>query len=342
MLLALGNFLPKMWDWVNDLFRMKFRILKRILLPLIWFGSGVIPLFAQGDGPRSYLLAPKGVTGINVKWLGMTGNLIPSGSVLVPGAKITADIFPITLFHTFSIEGRFAQVFFMVPPGSSTAKATIGPPIGPIPVNELATSGTSDGFMAFKLGLLGTPALDIRTFVSSEMKFSLFGEIRYWYSGSHSAEKLFNLGTNRGTFQMGLPMAIPLNKIRAKATWLEVAPSLQIFSANTDPGRGSSTSKIEQKPMLILENHLSHNFNPKFWGLLNLRFQTGGQTAADGVKDSNSITAIGGGAGFGYQLIPALGFEIDYSSVLLSQNKLKGNMLRMSLIFTYANLKKEN
>ncbi|GMQ26734.1 hypothetical protein Aoki45_34170 [Algoriphagus sp. oki45] len=319
---------------------MKVRYLKTFLFLTFCLMGGTNALFAQGDGPRSYLLSPKGVTGINVKWLGMSGNLIPSGSVLVPGAKITADIFPITLFHTFSVKGRFAQVFFMVPPGSSTARATIGPPIGPIPVNELSASGTSDGFFAFKLGLLGAPALDVQTFVTSDMKFSLFGELRFWYSGTYTSEKLFNLGTNRGTFQLGLPMAIPLNKIRAKATWLEIAPSLQIFSANTDPARGSSTSRIEQKPMLILENHLSHNFNPKFWGLLNLRFQTGGQTSADGVKDENSVTALGGGVGFGYQLLPPLGFEVDYGGVLLSQNELKGNMLRMSLIFTYVNLKK--
>ena len=109
-----------------------------------------IQSFAQGDGPRAYLLAPKGVTGINVKWMNMGGNLIPSGSVLIPGADISANIFPTTIFHTFSIGGRFAQVYGMIPKGSSTAKARIGPPIGPVPVNEISAKGISDGFLAFK------------------------------------------------------------------------------------------------------------------------------------------------------------------------------------------------
>ncbi|MGL6268773.1 MAG: hypothetical protein ACRC2O_12655, partial [Chitinophagaceae bacterium] len=75
-------------------------------------------VFAQGDGPRSYLLAPKGVTGINAKWLNLSQNLIPAGTALIPGAEIKVDVFPVTLFHTFSLGGRFAQVIGMVNPGS--------------------------------------------------------------------------------------------------------------------------------------------------------------------------------------------------------------------------------
>ena len=313
----------------------QFRSLIVLLLLTFSFQS-----FGQGDGPRAYLLAPKGVTGINVKWLSMGGNLIPSGSVLIPGADITATIFPTTIFHTFSIGGRFAQVFGMIPPGSSTAKARIGPPIGPIPVNEISASGNSDGFLAFKLGLVGAPALDVIAFSKSEMQFSLFGEFRYWYSGTYSSDDLFNLGTNRSILHFGLPMAIPLNRIRAKATWLEIAPAIQFFTDNKDPARSSTAQLVEQAPMFILESHLSHNFTPKFWAVANLRFQTGGQTSADGENDNNSMTALGGGLGIGYQLLAPLGLEMDYGGVLSSTEALKGNMLRVSVVFTYADLKK--
>jgi hypothetical protein len=172
------------------------------------------------------------------------------------------------------------------------------------------------------------------------MQFSLFGEFRYWFSGSYDADKLFNLGTNRSIFQFGLPMAIPLNKNRSRATWLEVAPAIQFFTDNKEPARSSSANIVEQKPMLVIENHLSHNFTPKLWAVANLRFQYGGQTMADGVADDNKVTALGGGVGMGYQLLPALGLEADYGSVLIGINEMKGNMLRVSAVFTYANLKK--
>jgi hypothetical protein len=38
--------------------------------------------WAQGDGPRSFLLSPKGVTDINAKWLSLSQNLIPAAPAL--------------------------------------------------------------------------------------------------------------------------------------------------------------------------------------------------------------------------------------------------------------------
>ncbi|MBK9288724.1 MAG: hypothetical protein IPN38_13805 [Flavobacteriales bacterium] len=67
------------------------------------------------------------------------------------------------------------------------------------------------------------------------MRFSLFGDVRYWYTGTYDSGKLFNLGTGRPTLQLSTPMAIPLNKNRAHATWLEVVPTLQIHAKNNDP-----------------------------------------------------------------------------------------------------------
>lgn len=315
--------------------------MKKYIIGILWVGLATLGRsFAQGDGPRAYLLAPKGVTGVNVKWLNMDGNLIPSGTALIPGADIKANIFPVTLFHTFSLGGHLAQVFAMVPPGSSTAKARIGPPIGPVPNNKLDASGTSDGFVAAKIGLLGAPALDVISFAKSPMRFSLFGEFRFWFSGSYDAAKLFNLGTNRNILQFGLPMAIPLNRNRARATWLELAPALQVYTDNNNPARSSSAQKVEQKPMFIVESHLSHNFTPKLWVVGNARLQTGGETSADGVPDDNSVTGLGGGIGIGYQVLPPLSLAADYGWVFASTNQLRGNMLRVSIVFSYANVKK--
>lgn len=297
-------------------------------------------LMAQGDGPRSFLLSPKGVTGINAKWLSLNQNLIPAGTAMVPGADISVDVFPITLFHTFSLAGQQAQVYAMLNPGSATARAKIGPPIGPIPVNQLSANGLSDGLIGFKVGLKGAPALSVIDFMKSPMQFSLFADIRYWYSGSYSSDKLFNLGTNRATFQIGLPMAIPLNKKRNNATWLEISPSLKFFADNNDPARGSFAKKVEQAPLLVIENHISHNLTPKFWGTLGLRFQQGGRTTVDGVKEDNNMSIIGGGFGAGYQILTPVSLVADYGAVLIS-DQAKGTMFRISLIVAYANLKKK-
>jgi hypothetical protein len=300
---------------------------------------------AQGDGPHSYLLAPKNVSGISAKWLTLNQNIIPAGSALVPGADIDVSVFPTAIFHTFSLGGRFAQVLGMINPGSATASATYVPPSFPFPKTGLDASGISDGMFAFKLGLYGASALNAVEFAKAPMRFSLFGEARYWYSGTYESSKLFNLGTNRGTFQLIVPMAIPLNNNRAHATWLEIAPSISFFGANNDPSRnpvpGSrQVEKVTQAPLFIIENHLSHNFTPKFWVVGNLRFQQGGQTSADGVEDDNTMSILGGGAGLGYQVLPFMGAYADYGGIITGDNNAKSNMFRLSVTFTYLNKKK--
>jgi hypothetical protein len=318
-----------------NVFRL-FRSLAVTTIALLLIQSG---LYAQGDGPRAYLLAPKGVWGVNAKWLNLDQNIAPA-NVFVPGADISVDVFPITLFHTFSIKGRFSQVYFMLNPGTASATATEIPPELPIPQGTtLNASGFSDGLAGFKLGLIGAPAISVADFAKSPMQFSLFADARVWYSGSYESSKILNLGSNRFTFQFSAPMAIPLNKNRPRATWLEVAPSIEFFTANSDPSRGNSANEVTQSPLFIIENHLSHNFTSKLWAVANLRYQYGGETSADGVKDDNKMSILGGGLGMGYQVLKPLGIAADYGGVFLSASGAKGKMFRLSLVFTYANLK---
>jgi hypothetical protein len=288
------------------------------------------------------MLLPKGVTGVNARWLGMNQNLNPSGTILIPKAEIKINVFPITAFQTFSLGGRFAQVSVMVNPGSVTASAKEVPPVFPLPTTSVKASGLSDGFVAFKMGLMGTPAMDVPTFMKAPMRFSMFGEIRYWYSGTYDASKAVNLGTNRPSYQIGMPMAVPLNKNMAKATWLEISPSVFFFGANNEPPRGTFAKKIEQDMLFSLESHISHNFNPKFWVFANLLYRLGGQTTSDGREDDNAQNMLGGGAGIGYQFLPYLGGYADYGGILAGgPNDAKSTMFRVALSFTYAKLPKK-
>lgn len=320
--------------------------MKKSVLGIMLFSITLLftasPAIAQGDGPRSFMLLPKGVTGVNARWLGMNQNLNPSGTILIPKAEIKINVFPITAFQTFSLGGRFAQVSLMVNPGSVTASAKEVPPVLPLPTTSVTASGLSDGFVSFKMGLMGTPAMDVPTFMKAPMRFSMFGEIRYWYSGSYDASKAVNLGTNRPSYQIGLPVAIPLNKNMAKATWLEISPSLFLFGANNEPPRGTFAKKIEQDMLFSLESHISHNFNPKFWVFANLLYRLGGQTTSDGREDNNAQNMLGGGAGIGYQFLPYLGGYADYGGILAGgPNDAKSTMVRVALSFTYAKLPKK-
>ena len=312
--------------------------MKRILFTLIITLISFQFTFSQGDGPRAHLFSPIGVWAVNPKYLHLEQNLLPNGNILVENADITVDVFPTTFVHTFRLGEKFARVFAMVNPGSLRATATAVP--GSVK-EELNASGFSDGFIAFEYGLIGAPALNAIEFSQHIPQFSLNGFFKFWYSGSYNSNKLINLGTNRSTFEIGTTMAIPFHKEASQnATWLEIIPTVQFYAANNDPARSSTADKVEQKPLFILENHLTHNLNNKLWVGADFRYQVGGETKADGVPDDNNINILGGGLNLGYQINAPLSAFVGYDTILVGDNNAKSNMLRFSLVFAYVNLKK--
>lgn len=307
-----------------------------LTITLVIFSSQL--LFSQGDGPRSHLFAPTGVWAINPKYLHLEQNLLPNGNILVKDADITVDIFPTTFVHSFKIKNRLARVFVNINPGTLSAKINAAP----IAYEEdIYASGFSDGYVAFEMGLIGAPALNAIEFSQHQPQFSLTGIFKYWYSGTYDSEKLINLGTNRSTFELGSAMAIPFHKdISQNATWLEIMPSVQFYTPNNDPARSSTAQQVKQEPLFILENHLTHNFTKKLWAGIDLRYQLGGTTKADGVSDGNQINMLGGGLNVGYQISAPLSCFAGYDLILIGDNDIKSNMIRVSLVFAFVNLNK--
>lgn len=295
-------------------------------------------LYAQGDGPRAHLFAPKGVWAVNPKYLHLNQNLLPAGNILIEDLDISIDVFPTTFLHTFGIKNRLARVYAMINPGSFSARTDF---TDGIIEREFEASGFSDGFLAFEIGLVGAPAINAIQFSKHQPNFSLMAYFRYWYSGTYNSNDILNLGTNRSTLEIAAPMAIPFHKdVNDKATWLEIFSSVQFFTDNNDPARGTFTDKVTQDPLLIIESHLTHNFTKNLWLGIDLRFQYGGTTYADDISDDNLISALGGGISTGYQIIPALSGFIGYGTVLTGQNNISSDMLRLSLVFSYINLNK--
>jgi hypothetical protein len=312
--------------------------MRKILFAIILTAMVSQGLRAQGDGPRTFLLAPKGIWGVNPKPTFLDQNFLPSGDILIKNADLHISVVPVTLFHTFGIGNRFAQLMVNLNPGS--ASGSVETPQPGLPAPHVSASGFADGFVALKLGLIGAPALDILQFSKHKPAFSMNGYLRLWYSGTYDRKKPLNLGTHRTTFEFGLPMAIPFGGNPKRATWLEVFPSARFYTTNNSPTLVTQADNSHQLPLFLLENHLSHNFTDKFWAGVDLRFQYGGSLELDGVKQDNRINILGGGITAGYQIASFLSASANYGSILVGDNNARSNMLRISLLFVYANVKK--
>jgi len=297
---------------------------------------------AQGDGARMILWGPTGVTGVIPKWMSLNQNMTPA-NILVKDADLHINAFPITAIHNFGIAGRFAQVMVNAVPGNVTGTLLIPPTNSEVPTNVFAhANGFADGFIGFKLGLINQPALNVKEYATYQHKtFSMTSYTRIWYSGSYEKNEALNLGSNRFTFELGLPMNIYLSKKNPKRlTWLEVYPAIHLYTANTDPTTITRANKTEQLPLFSLENHLSHNFTTKFWASLDLRYQYGGELKVDDVKQDNKLNVLGGGATLGYQIIPPLGINISYGDVFNNPSNVEANMFKITAVFSYVNMKK--
>jgi hypothetical protein len=297
-----------------------------------------VQVLAQGDGPRTMLPSPTGIWGINPKPTFLNQNFLPSGDILIKDADINVNIFPTTFFHTFGIGGRFAQLMVMVNPGNAKGSVVPGSPGFPSP--EVKASGFGDGFVGLKVGLIGAPALNLMEFAKHTPAYSMNGYFRWWYSGTYDEKKPLNLGTHRSTFEFGLPMALPLSKNLKRQTWLEIFPSVRFYTANNNPTLITFADESKQKPLFLLENHLSHNFTDKFWAGVDLRYQLGGALKLDDVEQDNKVNILGGSISAGYQLMSFLSAGASYGGILAGDNDARSNMFRISVVFVYANTKK--
>jgi hypothetical protein len=121
------------------------------------------------------------------------------------------------------------RVYAMIPIALMTAKLDAGVSL---PKNSFSANGISDGFVVFETTIKGNPAMNVTEFAKATPTFTLNGLFKVWFSGSYDSDDLVNLGTNRTTFELDFPMAIPLSKYPTHMLWLETMPTVQLYTTN--------------------------------------------------------------------------------------------------------------
>ena len=124
-------------------------------------------------------------------------------------------------------------------------------------------------------------------------------------------------------------MVTPLGKTTA---W-ESANSVFLFTDNSDVfGKVDTRS---QDPVFVSENHLTHAFNPKWWGSIDLRWQIGGETHSDGVADDNRTNILGGGVTLGHAFNRHFSGYVGYGNILASSGNADEWMVRGQLVYSF-------
>lgn len=335
-----GLYQNKLKEMRKDILNTSMKIVFIVLLTSV-------STFAQGDGPRNLTWGPKGVTAVIPKWMSLHQNISP-GNILVKEAEFNINVFPITVVHNFDLGGRFAQVMLNAVPGSATGDGNFSDIKG-LPVSipsHIETSGFTDGFIGFKLGLVNAPALNAIEFAKHEQSLSMYLYTRLWYSGTYDAKKPLNLGTNRMSFEIGPVINKQFSDNPKRSTLFESYPALHLYGTNHSPSIGTSRTapffakETKQLPSFSWENHFSHNFTDKLWAAVSVRYQYGGALEVDGSKQDNTMNILGCGVAAGYQVLPMLAIHTGYSGIVAGDNGAHSDMFRVVAVFSYINMRR--
>jgi hypothetical protein len=287
------------------------------------------PSLGQDEGPRVYLLAPTGLNMIVPTYVNLSSDLNFSQDILIKRANINADTYVLSFMRYIGIRGHFAEVWITPIWGrvSGTAVTQLVPGL-----TQTTGPGLADPYIAFRIGVIGAPALEGTEFARYKQGFQLYALVgTYIPIGDYKSGLPLNLGTNRWAIRLGVPMVMPVGSL-SRPVSLEVVPSVYVYTDNHKPFHAN---KRQQDPALVIESHLSHNFASKLWGSGDLKFVTGGETITDGVPDNNSNLHLGLGATLGYQVLKSLGLQMTYGGSVARADDSRLRMLRLRVTLTF-------
>ncbi len=283
---------------------------------------------AQGEGPRVYLMAPVGINALSATYMDLSSNMNFSQSILIPDANVTSDITALNYNHFFDLGGRFAELWVTGIFGSFDSGVR-GTPLGDLSASE---SGIADPYLALRVGLIGAPALKPAEFARYQQGFQMHALVGVLPPlGDYESTRVLNLGTNRWSYRVGLPMVLPFGQA-PKSTYLEIVPNVYFYGDNDDPF-GANVRK--QEPLFVLETHLTHNFTPRLWTGIGLRYQHGGETTTDGINDDNQVRQLGGDLELGYQFTQSFSGFVTYGEIIEQQDGSEGEMFRFRAIYVF-------
>jgi len=141
--------------------------------------------------------------------------------------------------------------------------------LGNLPALQGESSGLGDLTVMGVMTLMGAPAYSKEAFASyvPETIIDLLLAVTA-PTGVYDPDKIINLGTNRWSARVGVPIIHFFSAVHGNSTTLEVQPSVTFFSNNDD-------KSLEQDPIYKLEAHVTHDFNMKPWGSIDAMYTPG-------------------------------------------------------------------
>ena len=241
-------------------------------------------LCAQTLAPRAYVITPVDSNAITITTSFYRGDILFDNSVPITDASGTILLTVPTFYRSLSFFGRSANVTIGLPYAVASFRALV--------VNQQVDtyrSGLGDGVIRFSVNLIGGPAMKLPQFIKWKQKRLLGASFLVQApTGQYDSRLLINIGNSRWAFRPELGYS------ERHGNWLmDVYSAVWFFTTtpeffsrnNVAPGIQERT----QKPIGVVEGHLSHDFKPRLWVSLDGNFWYGGRTSLNGVENHATL-----------------------------------------------------
>jgi hypothetical protein len=290
-----------------------------------------------GDGPRAYLPPPVNSNVFSFYGMDISGNSVIFTDVVNPNLTVDTSLGVMQYTRTMDLFDRYTSLTIVQPFGevTSTVDFDLGPNNGISFDSESKSSGLGDSQLLLTFGLYNLPPLTVEEYRSFKPELAFGGLVRLTLpSGEYDANSQVNMGTNRYSLQLGMPItyAIGTSFVDPHLTTFDLLPSLTLFGDNDDLSNGDSSG---QDILYKLEGHITHNFNAGLWGSLDAIYTYGGETDIDSVNQGNNQRSLGVGVTAGINFSKKLGLKASYAKVIeRNESGMDGDMIRLTLTYT--------
>jgi len=271
------------------------------------------PLFnSQTLAPRAYLITPVDSTALTVTSDVRRGAVLFDASTPLTDPSGTIWLITPTYYHSLSFFGRSSNISVALPYVVSRFQALI---LGQRRrTNRL---GFGDSGLRFSVNLMGGPAMKLSQFMKWKQNRVLGASLLVQLpTGQYDSHQLINIGTNRWAFKPEIGYSERHGK------WLvDVYGGVWFFTKNPEFGTRfvPSPHSRAQKPIEVVEGHLSYDFKPRLWVSLDGNFWFGGQSSVNGVENHATLqknSRVGATAAIPITSRQALKFSYDRGAVI--------------------------
>ncbi len=247
----------------------------RAALLVLALAACAVGVQAQDIEPRAYSNIPIGVNFLLAGYGYSEGGLVTDPALPLENANLQTHTTVLAYARSFELGGQSGKFDVILPYSwiSGTAELAGQP-------RERQVSGFGDPKFRFYINLYGAPALSLKEFASYQQDLIVGASVQVSIpSGQYDADKLVNIGSNRGFIKPELGLS------KAWGPWtLELATAATFFADNDDFLGGQTR---EQDPIYSVKGGLIYGFRNGIWVALNGTYFTGGRTTVEGIEDND-------------------------------------------------------